>query len=107
MPDGIYINACDFGPKELANQMYMIMRNNETYYEYFKWHAHYSFHDASETPDTDGVCEFCALLNSSKKSHNNTSIHRNFSTWWNNTNALNDIGNCTEHFTDSYYLRIQ
>lgn len=83
MPDGIYLDANALGPRELAKKINDAVRNKKIYYEYFKWHRYYGFHDATESPDTDKICTFCAVLNNSSRRMEKT-IVKNFAKWWNN-----------------------
>lgn len=63
MPQGSYLNALALGPKKLAKTMNDIIANNNSYYDFFKWHRYYSLHAPVENADTDQVCNFCAYLN--------------------------------------------
>lgn len=94
LPDGIYLDACALGPEKLARQMDNAILVKRKYYEFFKWHAHYSFHSASEKPNTDPICELCALLNNVTKM-TATSIHRDTSKWWNQFAIMSNLTTCT------------
>lgn len=94
MPDGIYLDACALGPEKLARQMNHAIAVKRKYYDFFKWHSHYSFHSASETPKTDPICEFCALLNNVEK-RRRRSIHTNTSKWWNVSAIMSNLATCT------------
>lgn len=94
IPDGIYLDACALGPEQLARQMNNAIVVKKKYYEFFKWRGHYSFLKASETPNTDPICKFCAVLNDVKK-RTTTSIHRNTSNWWNQSTVLYNLPTCT------------
>lgn len=82
MPNGIYLNAIDLGPKKLANMMNEIIRNKTKFYDFFKWHNHYSFHDPSESNDTDVMCELCSFLNE-KSRKNELHFYETITSWWN------------------------
>lgn len=68
--------------------MNSIIRNKKRYYDFFKWHNHYTFHDTTDSPETDGICDLCAKLNN-YTFRNDISVHSNFSAWWNET-KVND-----------------
>lgn len=93
MPDGIYLDACNLGPEEIAREINDSIKNMQKYYEYFKWHNHYSFHNAYAKADTDGVCEFCATLNNATR-RNEITLLTNFSTWWNISTVTNKFLRC-------------
>lgn len=80
MPDGIYLNANVLQPYELADQMVEIMNDKNKYYDFFKWHDHYSFHFAGENGYREKYCELCAYLN---KNSNKSSIIGFVAEWWN------------------------
>lgn len=88
------MDACALGPEKLARQMNHAIIVKRKYYEFFKWHGHYSFHSASERPNTNPICEFCALLNNVTKM-TTTSIHRNTSKWWNQSIVMSNLATCT------------
>lgn len=81
MPDGIYLNARTLGPVKLAQAMLDAIFNKKKYFEYFRWHGHYSFHYTGEDEFHDEICGFCELLNNKiameQKSVRPTNI------WWN------------------------
>nr|XP_053607872.1 alpha-(1,3)-fucosyltransferase C-like isoform X3 [Plodia interpunctella]XP_053607873.1 alpha-(1,3)-fucosyltransferase C-like isoform X3 [Plodia interpunctella] len=82
MPDGMYLNALNLGPRKLAQKMIFLMQNPKEYADYFRWKNHYTFHNRDESVDTDGVCAFCKLLNDEKK-FKEKSVINNFREWWN------------------------
>lgn len=82
MPDGIYLDARKLGEVELARQMYHIINDKETYYDFFKWHRYYSFHGTEENADTDDFCVFCSTMNDLVQ-RNESSIYVNIAQWWN------------------------
>ncbi|KAJ8729960.1 hypothetical protein PYW07_016998 [Mythimna separata] len=53
MPDGIYLNARTVTEKELVKKMVDIINNKEKYYDFFRWHNHYSYHNMDEAPEKD------------------------------------------------------
>ncbi|XP_053607599.1 alpha-(1,3)-fucosyltransferase C-like [Plodia interpunctella] len=81
MPDGMYLNARTLGPKALAKQIDLLIRNPDKYADYFRWKNHYSYHGRHESPDTDDICAFCKLLNDEDKFREN-SVVGNFREWW-------------------------
>lgn len=86
MPDGIYLDGRKFSANQLVNEMIDIMTDRTKYYNFFKWHNHYSYHMVYESPDTDSYCRLCAKIND--KSFNDISIYENFRKWW------NPVGRC-------------
>lgn len=82
MPDGIYLNAKALGQEQLAWKMNELIKDKEKYYDYFRWHEHYSYHHASESADTDPLCAFCAFLNDVNK-RSERQVYARFSLWWN------------------------
>ncbi|XP_053607868.1 alpha-(1,3)-fucosyltransferase C-like [Plodia interpunctella] len=81
MPDGIYINAMELRPKELAKKMDELIRDHKKYANYFKWQNHYSYHSRNESAETDDFCAFCKLLNDEEK-FKKKSVIGNFRKWW-------------------------
>ncbi|XP_026332823.1 alpha-(1,3)-fucosyltransferase C-like [Hyposmocoma kahamanoa] len=82
MPKGIYLDAGRLGPERLAKRMNEIMNDEEKYYEFFKWHGYYSFHDTVEDRYHREICGLCDLLNN-KTRMKQTSIWHNLIQWWN------------------------
>ncbi|KAG6450280.1 hypothetical protein O3G_MSEX006457 [Manduca sexta] len=82
MPDGIYLNAKELGAQELAKQMSEIINDKERYYNFFKWHNHYSYHELEEVPETDFHCKLCEKVNS-KEVTEGVNIHEHIREWWN------------------------
>lgn len=82
MPDGIYLDALSLGPAELARRMTEIIANRNKYYEFFKWHGYYSFHDTEEDLYKREVCALCELLNN-KTLMQQSIVFTNLSQWWN------------------------
>lgn len=93
MPDEIYLDACNLTPKEIAREINDAIKNFAQYYKYFKWHNHYSFHNAYAKADTDGVCEFCATLNNATRT-SEISLLTNFTTWWNISTVTDKFLQC-------------
>lgn len=81
LPDGIYLHAQKLGVKKLAREMYDIINDPPRYYDYFKWHGYYSFHDSADD-DHLHVCAFCAFLNDRLRSYKRT-VYRKIAYWWN------------------------
>ncbi|XP_063618901.1 alpha-(1,3)-fucosyltransferase C-like [Cydia splendana] len=82
MPDGIYLNARELGPKELAKKMKHLIDHPDEYKEYFRWTNHYSYYRRVENVETDDYCGYCTLLNNDEMVKK-TSIYKNFKDWWN------------------------
>lgn len=80
MPDGIYLDANVLAPDQMARRMIEIINDVNTYYEFYKWHEHYSFHSTSEDRFSREICSLCAFLNKNK---NRTSVYDNIVEWWN------------------------
>ncbi|XP_075973592.1 alpha-(1,3)-fucosyltransferase C-like [Anticarsia gemmatalis] len=82
MPDGIYLNVRGTTMADLAKKMSELIDDKEKYYEYFKWHKYYSYHEPKDSSLSDPYCEFCALVNN-KKRFDTPSYIMNFIHWWN------------------------
>lgn len=82
MPDGIYLNARQLGAKRLAKTMSELIVDKKRFYNFFKWHNYYTFHDAADSLQRDGICEFCALLNNKTRRDRRT-VHRLITKFWN------------------------
>ncbi|CAH2034414.1 unnamed protein product, partial [Iphiclides podalirius] len=80
LPDGSYLNALHYGPERLARRMYEIMQNPSVYQMFFRWRSHYSYHDHTESQETDNYCALCAAVN--EDSFNAFSLYKNFIDWW-------------------------
>lgn len=80
MPEGIYLDANVLTPDKMAEKMNEIINDNNKYYEFFKWHDHYSFHFSGEDRYSREVCRLCAFLNDNKK---RIGILENIADWWN------------------------
>lgn len=90
MPDGIYLNANLIGEEEMARKMNDLIHNKEVYYDYFKWHTYYSYHDVTESADTDRVCALCAFLNN-VTIRNQRRVYTHISQWWNEDKKDNPV----------------
>lgn len=65
------------------------IHHKEKYYDFFRWHNHYSFHAPNESADTDEICKFCALLNNKSYSRE-ISVYEDITGFWNpNLSELN------------------
>lgn len=80
MPEGIYLDANILGPDKMAETMIQIINDKNKYYDFFKWHEHYTFHSSSEDRYSREICTFCAFLNNNK---NKTNILNSVAQWWN------------------------
>lgn len=85
MPEGIYLDANKLGVQRLAKEMNDIIRNPQRYFNFFKWHGYYSFHESSKDKYHNAVCGFCALLNN-KTRRNERTVYKYISKWWNGFN---------------------
>lgn len=85
MPDGIYINAYELGPEELAKEISDIINNPARYFDFHKWHGHYSFHNPTEDAYRDTICGLCATLNN-KTRRNQRTVYKRITKWWNGYN---------------------
>lgn len=79
MPKGIYIDALGLKPRELAKQMKDIIIDKERYYDFFRWHGYYSFHDPADDLYHDAICGLCALLNDKTRQR----VYTHITNWWN------------------------
>lgn len=82
MPDGIYLNALTLGVKGLAKEMNDIIHNPRRYFDFFKWHGHYTFHATSDDEYHYEICGLCATLNNKTRSEQRT-VYSNITAWWN------------------------
>lgn len=82
LPNGIYLNALELGVDGLAKEMYDIIKDSQRYYDFFKWHGYYTFHDTGADGYRESVCAFCALLNDKPKIYNKTHVYKNITGWW-------------------------
>lgn len=80
MPEGIYLDATVLEPKEMAERINKIIIDKNQYYEFFRWHDHYSYHFSGENRYSEELCRLCAFLNNSA---NKTSTYENITEWWN------------------------
>lgn len=51
------------------------------YADFFKWKNHYSYHQTTESVETNEYCKICALLNN-EKSMKTKSVVKDFNEWW-------------------------
>lgn len=82
MPKGIYLDAKRLGPERLAKRMTEIIKDQEAYHKFFKWHGYYSFHFTGEDQFFREICGLCELLNN-KTRMKQISIWHNIVEWWN------------------------
>lgn len=90
MPNGIYLNAVQLGEETLAREMNEIINDKNRYYDFFKWRRYYTYHEISESADTNRLCAFCALLNNSTMRSQRRVYARMFE-WWNNNTVENAV----------------
>lgn len=83
MPHGIYLSVKNNHKSvvKLVNQMVESIGDKNKYYDFFKWHNHYSYHSPEETADIDPYCLFCSFLNNID--YSKVSVVESFSKWWN------------------------
>lgn len=81
MPDGIYFNALKIEPDQLAMEMNDMIRNRMSYYDMFRWHNYYKYHDPLSRPTTSGVCHLCAKLNDRRRKKEKT-VYKNITKWF-------------------------
>ena len=80
-PPKSYIDIKDFkSPRDLADYMLLLDRNDRLYNEYFKWRETYRI-----KPHEPSYCRVCEYLNKSK---NTTKIYNNLDSFWNKTRDL-------------------
>lgn len=87
MPDEIYLNAQKLGAQGLAKEMDNIIRDPQRYFNFFKWHGYYSFHNSDEDNYHNAVCGFCAFLNN-KTRRNQRTAYKYITKWWNGENEV-------------------
>lgn len=90
MPDGMYLNARELGPKNLAKEMNDIIKDKRKYYNFFKWYRYYSFHETSEGAYTEELCRFCAMINTMRQ-RNVTKVYKDIANWWNGPQDVQDM----------------
>ncbi|KAJ0177337.1 hypothetical protein K1T71_007346 [Dendrolimus kikuchii] len=90
MPDGIYLNARELGPQKLAERMHEIINDKEQYYNFFRWHKYYSFHQTEEDPETDIYCKFCEKMNDIEYMRKST-VLEHVRKWWNPKNVRTKV----------------
>lgn len=84
LPYGIYLDALKLGVEGLAKEMNDIINSPRRYYDFFKWHDYYSFHDAGADDYRESVCAFCAFLNTDAYTQRyKKSVYNNILGWWN------------------------
>lgn len=81
MPHGIYLDALKLGVEKLAKEMNDIINDPPRYYDFFKWHNYYSFHDTADNDYRESVCSLCAFLNSDSRMYKRT-VYKNIKFWW-------------------------
>lgn len=82
MPKGTYLDAKKLGPERLAKRMNEIIKDENAYHDFFKWHGYYSFHFTGEDHFHREICGLCELLNN-KTRMKQTNIWHNIVQWWN------------------------
>lgn len=83
MPNGAYLDANILQPQELASIINDTVNNREKYYDFFRWHKYYSYHDPYESPDTDEICSFCDYLNKNENYLYKRSVYTRITWFWN------------------------
>lgn len=65
-------------------EMNDIINDPPRYYDFFRWHGYYTFHDTGDDNYTYTVCELCAFLNNAIQQRNKTvRVYNNIGDWWN------------------------
>ncbi|KAJ8728289.1 hypothetical protein PYW08_016674 [Mythimna loreyi] len=82
MPEGIYLNARTVPAKELVKKIVDIMNNKEKYYDFFRWHNHYTYSNIDEAPESDTYCNFCKKINDPDFMNRKT-VKKYLARWWN------------------------
>lgn len=84
LPDGIYLNAYTLGPVKLAQTIAKVISNKKYYYDFFKWHGYYSFHNTEEDDFRQQICGLCTLFNNKTIMTTKTIYHTNvwFNEWY-------------------------
>lgn len=107
MPKGIYLDALELGPVNLARTMCEIIRKRQSYNDMFRWHNHYSYHDSLNEPNAGGLCTFCATLND-KPRRKQLTVYKNIVKWfndrkdWNSGPETEGVFNNNPVMTNSY-----
>lgn len=83
MPNGIYLNARWLGVEKLAKKMNDIIEHPQRYYDFFRWHGYYSFHNIDDDLQRDVVCGFCELLNNKSRKGRKSLYKTTISKFWN------------------------
>lgn len=71
------MDASNLQVEELAKQMNEIINDPQRYYDFFRWHGHYTFDD---TLHRYSVCELCYFLNNL---NGTAHVRKNILKWWN------------------------
>lgn len=90
MPDGIYLNANLIGEEQMASKMNELIHDKEKYYDFFKWHGYYSYHDVTESADSNRLCGLCAFLNNMTM-RSQRRVYTHLTQWWNEDKVDNPI----------------
>lgn len=87
MPQGIYLDALELGPVKLARKVCDIISMRQYYYNMFRWHNYYSYHNPLHDR-ANGVCAFCALLNDQQR-REEEKVYKNIVKWFNDRKDWN------------------
>ena len=79
-PPHSYINALDYTPKQLAEYLMELDRNDTLYAEYFWWKPHYRIRNLYDT-NRQAFCDLCEALHTSPIQ---TSIKKGLRKWYSN-----------------------
>ncbi|XP_048482500.1 alpha-(1,3)-fucosyltransferase C-like [Plutella xylostella] len=82
LPNGTYLNAMDLKPADIAAEMNRLIHNLTDYFDYFRWHNHYSYSNRGSHADSDPYCGLCTLLNDEQFVTRRHTIE-DFTHWWN------------------------
>lgn len=86
-----------------------IILDPQRYFDFFKWHGYYSFHETAKDKYRQTVCEFCAFLNSYKRK-NIRKTYKDIGKWWNvqpptHIIAVRSISDMLPDFVSSFIAR--
>ncbi|XP_052749769.1 alpha-(1,3)-fucosyltransferase C-like [Galleria mellonella] len=76
LPPGSYIDAGKLNASQIASLMSQAIMNPKLYAEYFRWHNHYVYKEATEVMK---ACNLCNVLNTIKVKTSRTKFRK----WWN------------------------
>lgn len=99
LPDGVYLDGNSLSEQEVAEKMNEAIHDKQKYYDYFRWHRYYTYHQP-QGGNTDPLCAFCAFLNN-EAIRNQRRVYGRFDKWWNDFKTQNDAEDIIEKYEDS------